>query len=379
MALTVTPNLDLVTDCQTTTGWDVTKLAGGGGTPSANLDNEIYVQGTGSISLVVNRQRVLALYSTTSRNFNTTHLGDLVYIWVQFTTIGNAKSVANNGLQIVLGDGSNRAYWNVAGSDRLIGGWTRFVIDPTTSPTSGSVNLSSITEIGVCADMGGNTTRTENLFIDRIDIGRGLTLSGVDAELWDSLFDVDNLIANKYGIVRQDNGVSFMLGDLVLGDPSESSDLISRNSIAVWEDPEYWDGSQFISCITPANHFTLRFNGGSSVSTTFNMGDKIGSGDTMGGSNGCTIVSASPNFYIDFTSPDLNGLGLYACQLTGVGVGVTFGTDPAHEVAGTTFTQCGQIDVGAATMRVCTVNGYTGAANGAMLFGANTNVKFTSF
>lgn len=379
MAITVTPQLTRITDADSTTGWSSTKVSGTGGTPAPVLDTEIFNQGTGSVSLVVNKTTMRLEYTTSTLNFNSGggNEGDLLYVWAMVTTIGSTQPTSLGGVQIAVSDGSNWAYFYVNGSDKSLGGWQRYVIDPTVTPSSGSVNTASITKVAIMVDMGANGSKTANLFVDAIDVGRGLTVVGSDTSMWEAILAVDSAVANKYGIIRKDNGVYFVLGDLTLGDGATATALSASGDVVVWEDPQYYQAG-FKSALGTDGQYTLSANAaGSSVAIT--LGDKVGSGDDMGGTNGCFIKSAGRNLVIDLSDSTVATLGIYGCTIQGVAGGVLLADNYLHEVAGTSFLDCGQLNSSSATVRGCVIAGYSVSASGAAIFTSLTDIKNTQF
>lgn len=227
-------------DGETTTGWSALKLEGGGGGPSATQSvgsTDLFVEGSNAIETTTNKQRVALAHSPgTSYDFTAGSTGSgtvkipggLFWIWGTFLASGTMFTQANGGFQIILGDGSNRAYWNVAGSDTYLGGFKKWAISIDlatrfTTDDSGTVQIGNITEFGMVTDVGGATTRFANFVVDAYDIGTGLTFTGstVSDSLFLEAFNAQD--ATKIGILQNNNGIIFCQGNLEFDGTSQTS------------------------------------------------------------------------------------------------------------------------------------------------------------
>lgn len=223
------PQID---SADTATGWTATKLEGAGGAPSllASVGTiDLVAEGTDARAARTNKQRVSIEFTGTSLDFTpgstgagTTKFPDgMVYIWAAFLAAGSIFTKANGGMQIYLSDGTNSAFWNVAGSDTYSGGlvkWainvdlnTRFAVDDVGTVTNIPGN---VTRIGFVTDVGGNTTRFDNFVVDSINAGLGLTFTG--PTVGDALFvEAANAdAAGAVGVLKLDNGIVFCQGNV---------------------------------------------------------------------------------------------------------------------------------------------------------------------
>jgi len=150
----------------------VIKYAGSGGTPSASAADGSK-EGNTALTVQVTKTGV-AMFVTlpTALDFDSTELGENVYVWGNFLASALLLTQANNGFGVCLSSGtpttSNYSLFSFYGSDNYAGGWRRMVLDPTKTRSGGSGTLSTnnITHIGVFADVGGATARFLNLLLD---------------------------------------------------------------------------------------------------------------------------------------------------------------------------------------------------------------------
>ena len=227
-------------DGETTTGWTAVKLEGAGGGPNAIQSvgsTDLFVEGSDAIETTTNKQRVLLTHSPGgSYDFTSGGTGSgttkipngLFWIWGTFLASGTMFTQANGGFQIMLGDGTNRAFWNVAGSDTYLGGFKKWAIsidlaNRFTTDDTGTVQIGNITEFGMVTDVGGATTRFANFVVDAYDIGTGLTFTG--STVSDSLFleSFNAQDATKIGILQNSNGIIFAQGNLEFDGTSQTS------------------------------------------------------------------------------------------------------------------------------------------------------------
>ena len=227
-------------DGEVTTNWTAIKLEGAGGGPSAIQSvgsTDLFVEGTDAIETTTNKQRVALIhtpggsydFTSGSTGSGTTKIpGGFFWIWGIFLASGTMFTQANGGLQIVLGDGTNRAFWNVAGSDTYLGGFKKWAIsiDLATRFTTddvGTVQIGNITEFGMVTDVGGATTRFANFVVDAYDIGDGLTFTG--STTTDSLFleAFNAQDTNKVGVLQNSNGIIFCQGNIEFDGATQTS------------------------------------------------------------------------------------------------------------------------------------------------------------
>jgi len=152
MAVIITDNRTVVDQADSTTGW------GGSNSPQLYTTQPSPVESTGCLGMDVSNTTD-ELYFTLGTSANLTDT--LVYVWV--LPNGALDTTVAGGVQIVLGDGTNRNGYHTGGSDfasfRHNTGpvtWQCLVIDTGNLPTNStsfagtpaSLSLSAITQIG---------------------------------------------------------------------------------------------------------------------------------------------------------------------------------------------------------------------------------------
>ena len=257
MAATVINGLTNVTLANDNTGFSVWKRDGTGGTPSAISETDVFLQGTGACSVKVSNQGVVLAYGASlDLSATDTH----VYIWANMLAGPLMKPVGNTalpGLGIFIGydasiSGSNYDIWAVDGADTYPGGWVRYVLDVSKTPTisSGTAALASVDWIGMYCNTQPNVAKFDNLVIDRIDYttGAGLRVYGTsttDDTFGDILAEDEGTIANKYGIVTSKEGIIYVRGSIELGDDTGTNacNLTDVDKVIVMEDPKFVHGT----------------------------------------------------------------------------------------------------------------------------------------
>lgn len=378
MPATVTSLLTNITLANDSTGFDTWKRDGGGGTPSAIDETDVYLQGTGSCSVKVSNQGVVIAYGAGGLNLSGQHL----YIWVNMLAGGLMTTRAANGLCIFVSSsatisGGDYQFWAVDGSDTYPGGWVRYVIDlsKTATLSVGTLNLASVQWVGMYCDTRPNVARFDNLVIDRIDYGSGpgLQISGtstVDALFEDARAADEGTIANKYGVLVSKEGVLYARAGIEIN----GTDLSDTDTVLVFEDPKYWDGAAEQSCIGSGKS-GLTVAGTSTV----RLGHKVGTGDSARGRNGITLINNAPGGFVDLSDTGLVSLGVYGCKFQGFDGLLQGNASGSHELIGTTIDGCSQFDpIGAIVMRNNTFSGYKGA-DAALLWNSSIDIKNCAF
>jgi hypothetical protein len=281
-----------LSDAESLTGWSAVTLEGSGGGPSAESSVgtiDLVREGANAVASIANKQRVALRFSFTSRNLT----GENVYLWGVFLAAGTALLKANGGMQIELSSGSNRSYHNIAGSDTYSGGFVKWAVDTAKTPFENSgtaANIAAITEIGFICDVGGATTRFDNIVVDAIDVGTGLTFQGTTTtnKLLLEAATVDE--ATAIGVLSIINGIIFAQGSLEFSGTAQTS----INETMVFTDTLL--GAFTYQCdITGTVVFTnssisaagvVNYNFDASGATSFNM-----TGGSLSNCNQLTVAS----------------------------------------------------------------------------------------
>lgn len=154
-----------------------------------------------------------------------------------------------NGIQIRIGSGINAFHvFIVSGSAAKIdalseyppaGGLIIVPIDPNVAAyrdsTSGSPALGAVDYFGIQANMDNSTSKSENVGLDAIDVGTGLTLEGGDGADTDGTFADfvsfdEGTVNNRFGYATSIKGIVSAFGTLTIGSAAatEFTDNVAR-------------------------------------------------------------------------------------------------------------------------------------------------------
>ena len=357
IVITETIGLTNVSTAETTTNFAGFRHAGGG-TPTPQLEADIFVQGSNAVSIKTSgATRDEGVWFTNVGSVDmTTDANKHLYIWAAATTMSQHDTIALGGFYIIVG--SSTADWNkyfVNGSDTVDGRFVRYVIDVTKKPSetaATAATLTAVTHIGIGVK-GTITAKSENVILDRIDFGTGLAIEDGDTTdpcTWEALYQADDDINNRYGIIEKRSGVYFVKGGLQIGDNSGTKTslwLDKSNATVVFEDPQYHNGDGLVSAITASSLYTIVLEGNATGTTDIAFGEVIGAGDSRQGINGGSIRSAGPKFTFDGNTniADLDTVEILGVSFFGAGV-ISLSDLTKTLVAGTSFNQCDRIESG---------------------------------
>jgi hypothetical protein len=141
-----------------------------------------------------------------------------------------------NGVRVRVGSSSSANYdFVIAGTDSPVaaldaypakGGIIVVPVDPNITgyrdATAGSPNLASVDFFGNLAAFSSSTAKSENVGLDAIDVGTGLTLTAGDGVSADGTFQDfldhdEGTTGNRYGYCTSISGVFFVFGTLTIG------------------------------------------------------------------------------------------------------------------------------------------------------------------
>lgn len=300
MSITVSPNLTLISTCDTDE-WSL-----------GALDAIVKNQGTNCLGIQakgVVSTRPLYTFGTPADMTN-----KHIYVWMMIS--GVANTIANGGFRIyVETDASNYGTWYVGGKDTHPGGWGCFIIDPASSPTPGAdslgtVNPASIAKIGVqffpLSTAIGNIL---NCFWDVCRYGTGLTItSGAsDAITFENIFAIDDDSNYKYGVVQRVTGNIYIINGMLTfgGTDAEYIDFVDKNQVVIFPANTY----------ASSTFHGIKVQCGSGTSN-FVLGEKSGTA----GIAGCLLKSpGTPAFSMDLSDTDNDKIQLYGSTFDNAG------------------------------------------------------------
>lgn len=331
MALTVTPDLQVIADCETNTDWT-----------SGDVDTDLFVQGSACLSEQA-KATLSALYVYTLPASIDLSTGKHVYQWMFIA--GAADTKVNGGYRIYLESSTgNNKTWYVGGGDTVIGGWYCFVLDPssTAQVNNGTLVLSSITKIGVqfkpTTSIAGTTN---NIFWDvsRYGYGYNITSLSTDSIALADIYAVDNAVANKYGVLSESNGVYFTKGAITYGNPT-SGDIVGtiNGSLLV-----------FTQDTVSTALFKIATAGASAVTATLDITNSV-------------IKAAGVKAILDFTDTDTT-VNISGSTITNAGT-VTLNSN--HTVSSSAIDSCDEVIANGADVSTTTFSNTTETTTGAL-------------
>ena len=239
MAANVTPNL---TNFALGATGDVGTWAGASGA----IDTEVFKQGTSSWYYQTPKNGVGDGNFTPTASIDMSAADTHLYWWQKcdvfnFCELLNTGATASGLMCKIESSATDYVTWHIAGSDTWGGEWKAFTIDVNNTANTfavvGTLNLAAVTKISWLTDNSnsGNIRIVDNTNLDAIRFGTGLTIDGT---LW-NLADVaaeDNLVANKWGILENIEGVIFSQGRLNVGNGATTTTFNSTNEVLVFRD-----------------------------------------------------------------------------------------------------------------------------------------------
>ena len=345
-----------IDSADSTTGWAGFN-DGTGGTPSPVQEQDIFIQGTAAVSTKISgTSQNKGLWFDTTTGVDMTVSGRHFYIWIAVTTVSLLNTISAGGLYLKVASDAAGNNWNkyfVGGSDVTSDArFIRYVIDLNKTPSETAATAATLTSIrwfGAGIKSNG-TSKSENLIIDRPDYGDGLQIEAgdsTDPAAWLALFNADNDINNKYGIIEERSGIFYLKGGITNGDPAGTVTTLwqdATGAAVVFENPLYHNGTALVSAIDAANLYNIELRGNATGTTDITWGTVIGTGDDRQGLNGGSISSAGPPWTLDGETDiaDLDTVNLYGMTLQGAGV-TQFSGSTKTDIIGCTFVGCDEM------------------------------------
>ena len=332
MAITVTPLLTEIDNCDSDANWD-----------NGGDQTDVKIEGLGAMGIKVSNTTSLVCKHDQGGVGGVDMSGEHFYVW--FMCAGVLDTRPNGGLRIYAEDAAgNWIEWYVGGSDNYAGGWVRFAVDPNKAGdnVSGTYDPATHRYIGVrfktiAKWSGGNP----NCFWDWVAYGSGLKItSGVaDGITWEDIYQDD--LTNAYGVISKVAGVYFVLGELQFGDAAAGDiDFDDQNAIIVFSDTTY----------VASDLFVVTVQGNAAGTTNFVLGVKSGTQ----GISGCVIKSGGTvKFSVVATDTDIDKLGLYGCTFLDAGTIELPPNAANREALNCSFVACGQVIVDTCVVKFC--------------------------
>lgn len=376
-----TDNRSIVNDAEGPTGeW------AGSDVGSVETAAGLYYQGSFSISAQFSnvQEYLIAVQDSGGTTLNLNLSSHIIWVLVKDNLV---ETVASNGMQVVLGNGSGGANpirgYVVGGNDNpgLVLGKQWYCIRLDTSNLTGlstvqhnGTGAPTFTAIGAIGYGALHTVsargNVDNLWVDRITyIATGsyaFTVNGGTSGTpitFTSLANDDDTTTNGWGIFAGGVGNSFTIyAPTEFGDAGTADTYFSQSDSQI-----FFDGSN----LGTGNWF-FRVFGNSTGTNSFVL-------------DNCVLVSLGEPAIWNFTDTNINTLNLIDTQFVDMGTisfPVSGGT--LRQITGGTFINCGQIDLSTMDVTNTKFIGSSSSATGTILLDTNgqttnqTDLSFTS-
>lgn len=332
------------------------------------LNTEVFVQGTGALSAKVSKTTFTSVFSLSAAIDLT---NKIIYVWAMSSTV--MDTIANGGFRIRVEDGlGNWGEWYLAGRDTWSGGWTPWAVHTNTTFSNNSATLptiNAITKVGIVFKCTGSAT-APGCFWDAMRYGTFIGVkAGTEASPATSqdIIDAENLIANKYGVLRVYAGVVLVQGKLkfgstTLGENTYFKDTTSRTII-------------FPKAKVPSTFFEIILQGNATGTTEVYLGDKVGGAGVAGPIFRCEDPAIP--YKVTATDTNVTKFGFWGCAFYNAGIisGQAYNVD--KEFLTCTFFKCSQMEPNTGIVKDCSFLSTTGRA--VLMNSASHNITYNKF
>lgn len=367
MSLSITSNLSLLVDCESTTNWS--------GDGTLTTDASFKKQGTYGVGVNVDIETLTVkcdLASERGSNQNLTNV--VIYFWANHILPPAMDSWANGGLRLYLEDSAgNYSEWYVAGNDSYEGGWRRFAVDTATTPdaVSGTLNLASVQYIGLTIKDTVKFKAPEEIYFDyfvyHANNTYAYTVTGGASAPRDFAELASQDAATGYGIFVEnlEKGLYYQVGPIRFNDTGTSSLTFADSNQIITTYGTYRSfttgnrGSA--ESLVATGQYDWTVTGNATGTTSFTLGSKSGNE----GITGCVFKQGSTNdplMTFDATNTNVNTFKIYGCTFIDIGTFKTPASSANREVLSTTFSGCGTITPDTCKFEYCTIVSSTGVA-----------------
>lgn len=336
-------------------------------------ETDVFLQGTQSVSAQASN-KAGELYYDIAADFGRvldfdvggTEEGQLIFMWVNVTTLGILDTLANRGLAIRLYTTStNWADWVIAGSGAIQnfrggkGGWTCFALDPRLPATleNGTFDSGSVDWMGIHIDVT-SSAKVENLMIDHITVGEGVHIVGT-GDFADLANYCNDFGIRAWGAIQYDDAenVIYSMGKIFIGSGDQA--VITRvpdaDRIIQFISTDYYNASaQWVPMVDPSFHEIVVED---NITYPTEWVDGVQVGDDRG-RNGSLIVgnSGAVDLRIQMSGANASSyVKLYGTTIKYAEGGITGSEDSDYEMFSVTVDNCGQFDpLGGMRVRECT-------------------------
>lgn len=315
----------------------------------------ILIQGTNSESWLVSKNASETGVLAVGRDVSGT--GNHVNIWMMSNLTQYLTSIK---VQLISTAGNYREYTIATSAlQDVTGEFHCFALNIAGGAQTGTFVPASLSSISIIVDnsTSGNIRSVINNWIDAIYYGRGLTFDGSDTadKMFSEAAALDELTANKYGVMIEVDEQIFIQGDIIFDDNGSANTQTS-------------DGENVV--------FTKKTN----TTNTYRL-HLIGSNNTVVFIN--TNISATDTARFGFDSSGTVG----SFDMTGGGFKKASSVDfkTGQTISDVNFTECGEVDTNGATLDGCNFISTIEDTTGALIVNSDTegeacdNLSFSGY
>ena len=387
MALSVTLNGTNVTVADATTGWSSATI-----TAPELWEVEVFHQGGGSIGFQASSKDGYGAFTYGGTAFDFTASGNAegqhIFYWVNITMPGTVEALATGGLYLIAGSSStNYKKFLIAAKDYkevMEKGFARFVLDPTKTATEtvGTPDMTAVTFFGVWIDTD-EAARIDQLFIDRIDVAHGITVSGTSSDFWNDLALGDvglnaGVRDNMFGVCQKYNDTFYLYGQVKIEQGAAANTVVSDSGKTIkFVSQQYYNGTAWVDMVADG-FFKIELVDNASYATQFTDGVAVG---TAGGRSGSSIAGSLLHDTL-FDASAMTHVSsfakLYATQLSNMRSGVVLHSNANSLFYGGAVIASGQMVPGIAKLRNMII-AETSDLDAALLWNDSIDIQLCQF
>lgn len=253
------------------------------------------------------------------------------------TDSGGLRS--NDGVRIIVGDGTNEYVYIVAGSDAIKSAYSEYLLrqlyiiipinvgvagyrDSTHS--SGTVTLTAVDIFGIDVEFATASAKSENVSLDALDLGTGLTLVGGDGVSTDGVWEDfrsqdEGTVGNRWGYASSlyQGATIILFGQMTIGSATATG-FTDNSAQIIWPDGLFKAGFSNVTCDIQ-NSSTIIHDGSTHTSLGTTTTQDTRTDFTWTGTSGTgTANHVLNNFrnYVMTSAVTLDGANIQVADLT---------------------------------------------------------------
>lgn len=341
MAITITPLLTLISDCDAVGSWVAV-----GGTNTLNVD--VPIQGTGCI----HNYSASATDRGSDWDFGVDKDLSLenLYFWFALSKTTIIGDYGSTGMRIRVTDAAGVwGEWYLFGKNTVPHNgwipWTVRVSQAYDAVSGGSgPSRSAIRKVGWRANA---VLAKGYIYFDAWRYGTGLKLTEGTAAVpasWEDIFAADDDSTKKYGVISKFGGVYYLQGQIQIGDSAQTVITYFKDTskVIVFKDAR-----------VDNDFYEIKVVGAAAYKTSFILGTKSGAA----GISGCihSAQVSTKTYKITATDANIDAFGLYGCTLLEANTVSLPVYATNHEVLNSVFEKCAIVLLSTCIVQNCNI------------------------